>query len=56
MIGVAGGVKREEIATVLGEDAMAGVTGGVRSDRLWTVVVAGWLLVVEMVETVDTGQ
>lgn len=41
MIGVAGGVKREEIVIVVVEDAMAGVTGGVRRNGLGAVVAAG---------------
>lgn len=56
MIGVAGGVKRE-LVIVVGEDARAGATGGVRRGGLGTVVAAGWLSVVdeEIVEAVDTG-
>lgn len=46
MIGVAGGVKRE-LVVVVGEDATAGATGGVRRDGLGTVVAAGWLSVVD---------
>lgn len=56
MIGVAGGVKREEMVTAVGEDDRAGVIGGVRRDGLGTVVAAGWLPVEagEMVEALDT--
>lgn len=55
MIGVAGGVKREEM--VVGEDAKTGVTGGVRKDGLGITVAVGWLAVVneEMGDAVDTG-
>lgn len=56
IIGVAGGVRRDETVIVVGEDARTGVTGGVSRDGLGAVVTAGWLPVVdkEMVGAVDT--
>lgn len=45
MIGVAGGVRREEVVIVVGEDIMAEVIGGVRRDGLGAVGSSGWLLV-----------